>query len=198
MQLKATKLAAILSRLHSACRLPQATLALALAIAALASPARADGGLPSGYTALTDHNGGLYKAAAADQILVTDYYPNEKTWMEIDLEFGTSGNDGSNWRDSYFMGLAGFPNGHQLNGCLARYIGGNLETIVSCRSRQRGTCPHNCKKWIFGTCPRYRAWQSRRPCRSSVVPCPFSGGRDQQSRRIDCSTAMTSTPYIRC
>ena len=124
MTMKATKLAAILSRLHSAWRLPQATLAMALAIAALASPARAaEGDLPDGYTAL---DGGLYKAAAADQILITDYWPNYNTWMEVELKFknGDGGYDSSpgltDWRYTLFIGHCDLSLGAG-HGCIARY-----------------------------------------------------------------------------
>ena len=126
MTMKATKLAALFSRLHSAWRLPQATLALALAIAALASPARAAAGeLPSGYTAL---DGGLYKAAADNKILITDYWPNSNTWMEVELKFknGSGGYDSTlgvtppDWRYTLFIGHCDLSLGAG-HGCIARY-----------------------------------------------------------------------------
>ena len=126
MTMKATKLAAIFSRLHSAWRLPQATLALALAIAAFASPARAtEGDLPEEYTAL---DGGLYKAAADNKILITDYWPNSNTWMEVELKFtnGSGGYDSTpgvsppDWRYTLFIGHCDLSLGAG-HGCIARY-----------------------------------------------------------------------------
>ena len=126
MTMKATKLAAILSRLHSAWRLPQATLALALAIAAFTSPARAaDGDLPDGYAAL---DGGLYKAAADNKILITDYWPNSNTWMEVELKFknGSGGYDSTpesdppDWSYTLFLGHCDLSLGAG-HGCIARY-----------------------------------------------------------------------------